>query len=106
MAVMNDDSEAAREQYAALKPSAGINIYVNVDRILGLLARTSGDLGQAAGHFEDALSFCRKAGYNPELAWTCFDYTETLIARAAEGDRIKATSLLEESLAQSTELGM
>lgn len=106
LAVMNDDSEAAREQYAALKPSAGINIYVNVDRILGLLARTSGDLGQAAGHFEDALSFCRKAGYNPELAWTCFDYTETLIARAAEGDRIKATSLLEESLAQSTELGM
>ena len=36
-----------------------------VSRVLGLLARTMGELDQAVGHFEDALSFCRKAGYRP-----------------------------------------
>ena len=43
------------------------------DRVLGLLAYTLGNLGQATSHFEDALAFRRKAGYRPELAWTCCD---------------------------------
>ena len=73
---------------------------------MGLLSQTMGNSGQAQIHFEDALVFCRNAGYRPELAWTCCDYADTLIQRNGDGDRAKATSLLDESLAISTELGM
>ena len=65
-----------------------------------------GNMDQAADHFEDALGFCRKAGYRPELAWTCCDYADALLRRDEPGDREKAMSLLDESLAISTELGM
>ena len=75
-------------------------------RVLGLLSQTMGNLGQAVEHFEDALTFCRKGGYRPELAWTCCEYADTLKERDAEGDRAKAITLLDESLAISSELGM
>ena len=39
---------------------------VSTDRLLGLLAQTMGNFDQAAEHFEDALSFCLRAGYRPE----------------------------------------
>ncbi len=64
-----------------------------------------GDLDQAVQHFDDALDFCRK-GFRPELAWTCCDYADTLLQRNEPGDREKAMSLLDESLAISSELGM
>ena len=51
-------------------------------------------------------TFCRKAGYRPELAWSCCDYADLLRERNAEGDRAEAISLLDESLAISSELGM
>ncbi len=51
------------------------------------------------------LTFCRK-GYRSELAWTYCDYADTLLQRAGPGDREKALSLLDESLAISSELGM
>ena len=62
-------------------------------------------------YHEAALAFCRKAGYRPELAWTCCDYADMLLARAQQaappqGDRAKAMSLLDEALAISSELGM
>ena len=57
-------------------------------------------------HFEESLAFCRKAGYRPELAWTCCDYADLLLERDEEGDRAKAVSLLDESLAISSKLGM
>ena len=75
----------------------------SADRMLGLLSRTSGNLNQATEHFEDALVFCRKGGYRPELAWTCHDCAGALLQR---GDLSKAVSLLNESLSISTELGM
>lgn len=65
-----------------------------------------GNLDQATGHFEDALAFCRKAGYRPELPWTCCDYADALREQNAEGDRAKLIAMLEESLAISSELGM
>ena len=77
-----------------------------LDRLLGLLAQTMDNLDLATEHFEDALAFCRKAGYRPELAWTCCDYADALRERDGEGDRAKANLLLEESLAISSELGM
>ncbi len=39
-------------------------------------------------------------------AWACCDYADTLLQRNGPGDRDKATSLLDESLAISSELGM
>ena len=62
--------------------------------------------GQAAAHFEEALAFCRKAGYRPELAWTCCDYADMLRERDSVGDSAIAIALLDESLAISSELGM
>ncbi len=82
------------------------NTDITVDRVLGMLAQTIGNLHQAASHFEDAAAFCRNAGYRPELAWTCCDYADNLLQRDETGDREKAMSLLDESLAISTELGM
>ncbi len=76
------------------------------DRLLGLLAHTMGSPDKAAEHFEDALAFCRNGGYRPELAWTCCDYADTLLQRNNPGDKEKATSLLDDSLAISSELGM
>lgn len=83
------------------------------DRLLGLLAPTMDDMNQETSHFEDPLAFCRNGGDRPELAWTCYDYADTLLQRASTssaeahpGDREKAMSLLDESLAISTELGM
>ena len=73
---------------------------------MGLLAHTIGNLDQAMAHFEDSLAFCHKTGYRPELAWTCCDYADMLRERDAEGDRAKAITLLDESLAISSELGM
>ena len=52
------------------------------------------------------MAFCRKAGYRPELAWSLCDYADTLLQRSDEGDRSKAMSMLDESLAISRDLGM
>ena len=65
-----------------------------------------GTLDKAIEHFEDSLAFCRKAGYRPELAWTCCDYADTLLQRNSPGDRQKAMSLLDECLRITRELGM
>jgi DNA-binding NarL/FixJ family response regulator len=77
-----------------------------VDHLLGLLSLTMGKPEQAMLHFEDALAFCHKSGYRPELAWTCYDYADLLLSRRSPGDWQKAISLLEEALAISTDLGM
>jgi DNA-binding NarL/FixJ family response regulator len=62
-------------------------------------------------HFEDALAFCREAGYRPELAWTCYDYANALLEGATGRSplpehRTKAMVLLAEAMALSQELGM
>ncbi len=108
LAVRKGDHSAAEENYAYLQQQRGTMIVPvsSVDRLLGLLSQTVGNLDQATSHFEDALAFCRKAGYQPELAWACCDYADALRERDGSGDRAKATSLLDESLAISSELGM
>ena len=109
VAVLRNDVTAAGEKYAALESVQGTMILppgMSGDRLLGLLSQTMGNLGDAQTHFEDALAFCRNAGYRPELAWTCCDYADTLLQRNNSGDRENAISLLDESLAISSELGM
>ena len=68
-AVLGNDPAVARDQYYALK-TARAGEWCRVmctDRLLGLLAHTMADLGQATEHYEDSLNFCSK-GFRPELA--------------------------------------
>ena len=109
LAIQRDDASAAGMRYAALnsiRDSISTLVFTTGDRILGLLAQTMGNLDKAGQHFEGSLLFCRKAGYRPELAWTCCDYADTLIQRNNKGDKAKATTLLDESLSISRDLGM
>jgi len=105
-AVVKNDAEGAREQYGALEGQRGTVLFLSADRLLGLLAQTMGQTEVALTHFEEALGLCRRAGYRPELAWTGCDYADVLRERDADGDRAKAITLLDESLALSQELGM
>jgi DNA-binding CsgD family transcriptional regulator len=120
-AALRHEASAAAEQYAVLKSCANTVTQTGmicIDRVLGLLSRTMGNLDTAQAHFEDALAFCRKAGYRPELAWTCYDYANMLVGeggfdkltRALKPSSTdayqKALALLEEALAISAALGM
>ena len=78
----------------------------STDHQLGLLPQTMDQLDKAAEHLDDALIQYRELGFRPKVAWTCCDYADVLLERDGEGDRNNATSLLDESLAISSELGM
>ena len=107
LAVLRHDISSARVEYEALLPGKGrYDAWMSLDRLLGLLSQTLGNVDQAVTHFEDVLTFNRKEGLRPDLAWTCCDYADLLLERNNEGDRAKSTSLLDESLAISSELGM
>jgi tetratricopeptide (TPR) repeat protein len=79
-AIDTKDYALAQEQYIALTglPGKMRGSYICADRLMGLLAHTLGNFDQAAAHFEDALAFCRKESFRPELAWACYDYAEAL----------------------------
>jgi tetratricopeptide (TPR) repeat protein len=109
LAVQRGNVGAIGEQYAALESRQGTMVDGGIaaaDRLLGLMAQTMRNLDQAVAHFEGALVFCRKAGYRPELAWTCCDYGDALLQRNRPGDREQANALLTEALSLSRELGM
>ena len=108
IAVERGDAAAARDPYLVLKRLSvrTLTVLISTDRVLGLLAHTMGEFDDAAGHFEGALAFCRKAGHRPQLAWTCCDYADALRERDGKEDREKALALLDESHAISRELGM
>jgi ATP/maltotriose-dependent transcriptional regulator MalT len=110
MAVQRGDLLQCQEQYQALETNRGITVIGSTltltDRVLGLLSHTLGNLDTACEHFEEALIYCRKSGNLPELAWTCCEYAETLLQRHRSDDHTKATSLLDESLSLSQQLGM
>ena len=105
----NNDTAAAQEHYQALKPMAGyLVVAVSVDRVLGLLAKTLGDLDQPISHFEDASEFLRPGDIRPEIAWNCYDLAGTLLLRNTSGDRQHASELLDETvkLADEMEIGI
>ena len=99
VAIVTGDPESAAKYYTEMKDwrNAFLFFSISSDRLLGLLAQTMGDLPQASVHFEDALAFCRKGGYQPELAWANHDYAEMLVDRNDEGDSIRISALLKES---------
>ena len=106
IAACKQDLGLASEQYEFLKSRTSrvtSFFFSSLDRLLGLLAHTMGQLDAAANHYKDGIDFCTGAGYRSELARTCYDYAAL---RLAQGEREKALELLDESLAISTELGM
>jgi tetratricopeptide (TPR) repeat protein len=107
-AVETKDSALAQEQYIALTglPGKTRGAFICADRLMGLLSQTMGNPDQAVAHFKDALAFCRKEGFRPELAWTCHDYADTLLQRNDLSDHVQAVSLLDEAWFISRELDM
>jgi class 3 adenylate cyclase len=109
LAVLRSDAAAA-EQYEAIESVRGTQLgeggMVCSDRMLGLLAQVVGRTDDAMVHFEDALRFCRRAGYRPEYAWSASEYADLLLERTGPGDRAKAISLLNEALQIARSLGM
>ena len=103
LAVHRSDAEAAAEQYQGLR---SLPRFMELDHLLGLLAHTMGKFDDASSHFEDLLDFSRKAGYRSDLAQACWGYADTLHERDGDGDREKATALLNESLSIARDLGM
>lgn len=109
LAAQQGESDAAAQHYTALLPSRGSGMSgfsLCYDRVLGLLAQTMGRQESATEHYEEALVFCRKAGYRPELAWTCCEYANALRENGGGDNMAKANTLLAEALAISTELRM
>jgi len=106
-AVLTGDDKKMAESYdIGSTLTQGYLFTVLGTRILGVLAHKLGKYDESVAHFEEALSFCRNGGYRPELAWSLCDYADMLRERNNEGDHDKAVSMLDESLAISTELGM
>ncbi|MDP6662809.1 MAG: tetratricopeptide repeat protein [SAR202 cluster bacterium] len=107
-AVQEHDVVTAQERCPQLRPflRLGLRVLPGINRLLGLLKWTAGEFDEAVNEFEEAQAYCRQIGCRPELAWTLHDYADMLLERDANGDREKATAILDESLQISTELGM
>jgi tetratricopeptide (TPR) repeat protein len=107
VAVEANDEALAREQYAAFESQRGTAIVmagIVVDRLLGLLAISSGNVRRALAHFEEGLAFCRRANYRPEWAWTTLDLALALHANGIDPSRVRA--LQDEACALAEELDM
>ncbi len=100
------DGDAAREQYEALKPAKGLLIHTAIDRLLGGLAGTMGEVDKAISHFQDAVAFYREAGGRPELAWTYMEFADVLMRRGSDGDPEEAASMIQHCTGIASELGM
>lgn len=112
-ACMLQDRTAAQEQYEDFARTYGVSwctmagpALISTQRLMGLLCRTAGRTDEALGHFQRSADFCRRAGYRPELAWSCYDYADALIARASPDDLSLARALLDEARRLTTSLGM
>lgn len=90
IAVQRADAETAAEHYGALESQQGMILHgLATGRLLGLLAHTIGKPDEAVAHFEDALAFCRRAGYRPELAWSLCDYADAQLSPQGMGAGLK-----------------
>jgi DNA-binding CsgD family transcriptional regulator len=102
------DSGLAARVYQPLL-EAGYPSPVTNRRVLGLVAKTMGRDDLARTHFEDNLHFCRKAGFKPELAWTCHDYAGMLLSKGGPLDAPEAAKvkvLLDEGEPLAMQFGM
>jgi DNA-binding SARP family transcriptional activator len=109
IAVQRHDADSAENHYRTIEPhkgSASFIVPLTFDRLLGLLAITAGQIDTALTHYDGGLTFCDRAGYRPEYAWTARDYAQALLTRNRPGDQDQATALQDAARRIATELGM
>jgi len=113
-AALLGDAERALLLHRQLVPHAGrmillgssASIWGTVDHYLGLVAATASRFDEAEKHFEDAVALEERMGAEPWIAQTQHFYAKMCLQRAGEGDRAKASHLLEAALATAERLGM
>ncbi len=108
-----EDRDRAAVLYRLLLPYARLNTLVSgevaigaVARYLGILATTTVQWAQAAGHFEEAMAMNARMGAHPTLAHTQHDYARMLLARDGPGDREHAQALVDAARETYRQLGM
>ena len=110
IAVQRNEPEAAKEQYHAIEPHKRTGCFI-IPFDVRSHTRTpshhaSVTIDTAITHYEDGLTFCERAGYRPEHAWTACDYADALLVRDRPGDREKAAASQKAALRTARELGM
>jgi len=107
------DAAAAQTLYAQLLPFAGRHAVGHaegsvgaMDRYLGLLASTMGNLDQAEPHFVAAIQLNEHLGARPWTAHTRHDLATLLRRRGQPGDTERAAMLAAAALATARQLGM
>ena len=110
IAVRGEDSDSRRRLYDTLatqRGTASFFVPLTFDRMLGLLAATSGRIDAALGHFAEGLAFCDRAGYRTEYARTAADYADAAARRTrALAAEARALALQDEALEIARALGM
>lgn len=111
IAVLRQDREEAERYLRVYGKWKGLRIPGNAggmasDAIRALLLETLGEPEAAMAAFEEALAFCRRSGYGPELARTCRDYGRALLRRGAPKDAQRAVRALQQGLSLAQNLGM
>ncbi|MCX7031042.1 MAG: AAA family ATPase [Spirochaetes bacterium] len=111
IAVLRGDRDEAKRFLDYYRPWKGLRMPWNAsgmasDALVALLLETLGRHEEAMCAFEDALAFCRRSGYRPELARTCRDYGEALLRRDAPGDAARADDVLRDGLDAARSLAM
>jgi class 3 adenylate cyclase len=108
------DAERGAYLYDALLPHARRWVNVGaaatttgcISRSLGLLATTIGRWQEAEEHFQYALDDHISKAARVLVPTTRFQYAEMLLRRNGSGDREKALSLLQQTLAEAQEMGL
>ncbi|MEE8440450.1 MAG: hypothetical protein V3S41_01920 [Spirochaetia bacterium] len=108
IAATDDDRDLSEAYYRELRRAPRAmrgGLLISTDRLLALLSRATGRHGAAIRHFRRALRFSR-AGFRPEMAWTLYDYAESLVCRGSHRHESRTTGLLRRSEEVATDLGM
>jgi hypothetical protein len=106
-ALAQGDSASAEQHYAGLAVHAGVFFdCVAVDRVLGLVAGAAGETEAAARHYEAAIAFCHRAGYQPELAWSLYGLGQLTASSTDHATQARSAQALEESLNVARDLTM
>jgi DNA-binding CsgD family transcriptional regulator len=112
LAAAFDDSETAELTYRMLLPyrqyfGGQSAAYLGaIPATLSRLATTLDDLGAAVTHGTEAIEMERRVGAQPFVALAELALARALIVRGRSGDRIQASTLIEQSRATARRLNM
>jgi DNA-binding CsgD family transcriptional regulator len=93
---------AVYDEIRALTPMYTLWGHAHWDRLRALLAHRIGN-GEEEGCLRAAADFCRRAGYDPELARICVQWAEWLVER---GETDRAAALIAQGRGLVARLGM